>query len=92
MITGAAFGIGRATAVLFAREGARMVVTDIQGEALLAFADELRETGAEVETVIGDVSVEDDARRMIAAATGASAASMCWSPTPASSRSAMCRR
>ncbi len=46
-----------------------MVVTDIQGEALLAFADELRETGAEVETVIGDVSVEDDARRMIAAAT-----------------------
>lgn len=69
MITGAAFGIGRATAVSFAREGARMVVTDIQGEALLAFADELRETGAEVETVIGDVSVEDDARRMIAAAT-----------------------
>ncbi|OJZ64024.1 SDR family NAD(P)-dependent oxidoreductase [Mycolicibacterium diernhoferi] len=69
VITGAAFGIGRATAVSFAREGARMVVTDIQGEALLAFADELRETGAEVETVIGDVSVEDDARRMIAAAT-----------------------
>ncbi len=69
MITGAAFGIGRATAVLFAREGARMVVTDIQGEPLLALADELRETGAEVETVAGDVSVEDDVRRMIAAAT-----------------------
>lgn len=68
MITGAAFGIGRATAVLFAREGARLIVTDIQGEPLLALADELRETGAEVETVIGDVSVEDDARRMIAAA------------------------
>lgn len=69
MITGAAFGIGRATAVLFAREGARLVVTDIQGEPLLALADELRDAGAQVETVIGDVSVEDDARRMIAAAT-----------------------
>ena len=69
MITGAAFGIGRATASLFAREGARLTVTDIKGEPLLAFADALRETGAEVETVVGDVSVEDDARRMITAAT-----------------------
>jgi NAD(P)-dependent dehydrogenase (short-subunit alcohol dehydrogenase family) len=68
LITGAAFGIGRATAVLFAAEGARLVVTDIQGEPLLALADELRAAGAEVETVIGDVSVEDDARAMIAAA------------------------
>ncbi len=69
MITGAAFGIGRATAVLFAREGARLVVTDIQGAPLLALADELRAAGTDVETVIGDVSVQDDARRMIAAAT-----------------------
>lgn len=69
MITGAAFGIGRSTAVRFAREGARLVVTDVQGEPLLALADELRHAGAEVETVIGDVSVEADARRMIAAAT-----------------------
>lgn len=68
MITGAAFGIGRATAVLFAREGARLIVTDIQGEPLLALAEELRGAGAEVETVIGDVSVEDDAQRMIGAA------------------------
>lgn len=68
VITGAAFGIGRATAVLFAREGARLVVTDIQREPLLAFADELRHAGAEVETVVGDVSVEHDAERMIKAA------------------------
>lgn len=69
VITGAAFGIGRATAALFAREGARLVVTDIQGEPLLALADELRSAGAEVETVIGDVALEDDVRRMIAAAS-----------------------
>ncbi|MDG4664516.1 SDR family NAD(P)-dependent oxidoreductase [Mycobacterium sp. 236(2023)] len=68
VITGAAFGIGRATAEAFAREGARLILTDIQGDPLLAVADELRGAGAEVETVVGDVSVEGDARRMIAAA------------------------
>lgn len=68
MITGAAFGIGRATAVRFAGEGARLTVTDIQSEPLLALADELRETGTEVETVVGDVSVPDDAKRMVTAA------------------------
>lgn len=67
VITGAAFGIGRATAALFAREGARLIVTDIQREPLLALADELRDAGATVEAVVGDVSAEDDARRMIAA-------------------------
>ncbi|KUH96758.1 short-chain dehydrogenase [Mycolicibacterium acapulense] len=69
VITGAAFGIGRATAVRFAREGARLIVTDIQSEPLLALADELRHGRAEVETVVGDVSVEGDAQRMIRAAT-----------------------
>ena len=68
VVTGAAFGIGRATAELFAREGARLTATDIQGEPLLALADEVRRGGAEVETVIGDVSIEADARRMIQAA------------------------
>jgi NAD(P)-dependent dehydrogenase (short-subunit alcohol dehydrogenase family) len=68
VVTGAAMGIGRATAELFAREGARLVLTDIQGDPLLVLADDLRRGGAEVETVVGDVSVEEDARRMIAAA------------------------
>ncbi|MFL0179508.1 SDR family NAD(P)-dependent oxidoreductase [Mycobacterium sp. SMC-15] len=68
VITGAAFGIGRATAVLFAREGARLVVTDIQGEPLLELAQELRQAGVQVETVVGDVSVQNDAQRMIGAA------------------------
>ena len=65
VITGAAFGIGRATAELFAREGARLVLTDIQAEPLAAFAAELRAAGAEVETVAGDVSRTEDARRII---------------------------
>lgn len=61
-------GIGRATAELFAREGARLTLTDIQREPLLELADDLRGRGTDVETVVGDVAVEEDARRMITAA------------------------
>ncbi len=68
VVTGAAFGIGRATAVRFAQESARLVVTDIQAEPLQALAAELRGSGAEIEAVVGDVSKSDDARRMIQAA------------------------
>src|SRR5262245_8715837 len=65
VVTGAAVGIGRATAARFFQDGARLVVTDIQQEPLLALADELRSTGADVEAVVGDVSVPEDARRMV---------------------------
>lgn len=68
VVTGAAYGIGRATAELFAREGARLIVTDIQEAPLLAFRDELRALGAEVEAVVGDVSLEPEAHAMIDAA------------------------
>ncbi len=68
VVTGAAFGIGRATADLFAREGAHLVITDIQEAPLLAFRDELRGLGCDVETVVGDVSDVETAREMIAAA------------------------
>jgi NAD(P)-dependent dehydrogenase (short-subunit alcohol dehydrogenase family) len=65
VVTGAAFGIGRATAVVFAREGARLVVTDIQEIPLLALKDELTVAGTEVEAVVGDVSNDADAKQMI---------------------------
>ncbi len=65
VITGAAFGIGRATAIRFAREGARLVLTDNQEGPLLAVVNELRDSGADVEAVVGDVSIVDDAKRMI---------------------------
>ena len=71
VVTGAAAGIGKATARVFAREGARLIVTDIKPDLLRALRDELAAAGAQVQAVTGDVSVEADARRMIQAATDA---------------------
>jgi NAD(P)-dependent dehydrogenase (short-subunit alcohol dehydrogenase family) len=68
VITGAAKGIGRATAELFAREGAHLVVTDVDEAGLGELSKRLASSGAEVETVVGDVSVAEDAKKMIATA------------------------
>ena len=65
LITGALTGIGRATALAFANEGARLVVSgrrDDEGQKLVA---ELRERGAEVEFLRSDVRHEDDLRSLI---------------------------
>ena len=68
VVTGAAKGIGRATAELFAREGARLVVGDVDAGGLEDLRDGLEAYGAEFETVVGDVSEPADARRMVTTA------------------------
>ena len=68
VITGAAKGIGGATADVFAAEGARLVLTDIDAHGLEARRQRLAADGAEIATVVGDVSIDADARRMIDAA------------------------
>jgi NAD(P)-dependent dehydrogenase (short-subunit alcohol dehydrogenase family) len=67
IVTGAANGIGRATALVFADEGARIVATDIDAAGLDTLRGELEAKGAECLTVVGDVSQDADARAMIAA-------------------------
>jgi NAD(P)-dependent dehydrogenase (short-subunit alcohol dehydrogenase family) len=65
LITGATSGIGRATALAFAAEGARIVASgrsDEQGQSLVA---ELRKLGAEAEFVRSDVRHEDDVRSLV---------------------------
>ena len=75
LITGALTGIGRATAVAFAEEGARIVVAgrrDAEGNALEA---ELRGLGTEAFFIKADVRHDDEVRDLVVRQSPASAAS-----------------
>lgn len=56
IITGAASGMGRATAQLFADEGARLALVDVNADSLQEVAAELRSVGAEVLALAADLS------------------------------------
>src|SRR4028118_23121 len=68
---GPAQGVRRATAELFAREGAKLVVNDVDEAGLKDLEGQLSGEGAEVVSVVGDVSDVDDAKRVIGAAVEA---------------------
>jgi NAD(P)-dependent dehydrogenase (short-subunit alcohol dehydrogenase family) len=65
LITGALTGIGRATALAFAQEGARIVVSGRRDEAGHALIQELRSLGVEAEFIRTDVRHEDEVRNLI---------------------------
>jgi NAD(P)-dependent dehydrogenase (short-subunit alcohol dehydrogenase family) len=65
LITGALTGIGRATALAFAQEGAHLVVSGRREEEGEKLALELRKLGAEAEFVRADVRNEDDVRSLV---------------------------
>ena len=64
-ITGAGMGMGREASVLFAEEGARIVVADIDGAAAQGTVELIDKAGGQAVAVTGDVAVEADVRRMI---------------------------
>ena len=65
LITGALTGIGHATALAFARDGARVVVSGRHDKEGNALAQELRNLGAEAEFVPADVRHEEAVRGLV---------------------------
>lgn len=68
VITGAGSGIGREAAIIFAREGARVVVADMNDEAGERTVAELQSSGGDALFVHADVSRSSDVESMIRAA------------------------
>lgn len=71
LVTGGGSGIGKATAIIFAREGAKVMVADLNGEAAEQVKEEIIARGGEAATVQADVSREADARAMVEATVDA---------------------
>ena len=71
VITGAGNGIGRETALLFATEGAAVAAVDLDEEAVNNTVSEIIAGGGTAIPIVADVSKDDDAASMIAAAEGA---------------------
>src|SRR5437899_12278188 len=71
LITGAGGGIGRATALAFAREGARVAVADLMEEAARETVALVNAGGGQAISLGGNVTQDADVRSMVEAAIGA---------------------
>ena len=65
LITGGSKGLGRSTALHFAREGAEVVITGRSESALDEAVSSAAADGIELDAIAGDVSVEEDCRRTV---------------------------
>jgi len=70
LITGGGSGIGRATALLFASEGARLAVVDRAEDNARVVAAEITQGGGEAIAIVADVSKAADTERMVAETVG----------------------
>jgi 3-oxoacyl-[acyl-carrier protein] reductase len=66
LVTGAASGMGRATAHLFADEGAHVAVTDLDGDKVQAVVDEITQAGGSAAGWVLDVSADADRKAVVA--------------------------
>lgn len=69
IVTGASRGIGRCIALALASQGAKLVVSARNAEALEKLVAEIKATGGEAVSVSGDVAISEDADKLIEAAT-----------------------
>ena len=74
IVTGAGSGIGRESALLFAREGARVLIAEVNDWAGQKVVGEIEGTGGQALFVHADVSVARDAEAMVSAAENSGAA------------------
>ena len=65
LITGGANGIGRATALRFAREGAQVVISDVDADGLEKACREIETAGDQVVSIAGDVSKRSDVQKIV---------------------------
>jgi NAD(P)-dependent dehydrogenase (short-subunit alcohol dehydrogenase family) len=68
---GETIGNGRATAITFAREGARLVLVDRDSATLEETADLARDAGAEAQTVVADIAADEGPDQVVQAALDA---------------------
>ena len=65
IVTGASRGIGRAIALALASQGAKVVASARNAEALAKLTAEIKSQGGDALAVVGDVAVEDDANNLV---------------------------
>ena len=65
LVTGAGRGIGEAIALLFAEEGANVVVNDVNEADAHSTAEKIKDRGRQARLVIGSVTVQDIVQRMV---------------------------
>lgn len=65
LVTGGANGIGRATAVAFARAGARVVVSDVDGRGGEETVRQIRQAGGDAQFAVADISKEADVKKLV---------------------------
>ena len=70
IVTGASSGIGRATALLFAAEGAKVIVGARRKKELNLLVDEITAAGGQAVALAGDVTSEDYAKTLVDLAIG----------------------
>ena len=71
LVTGGASGLGRATALLLGREGARVCVGDLDGPGAEKIAQEIKDSGGEAIACVGDVATVEGNDTMVAATVDA---------------------
>ena len=83
LVSGSGRGIGRAIALKLAREGARVVINDLDAEPARQTVADIVAAGGEAVACVGGVTDADFAERFVGAAMETSAASTSSSTTPA---------